>query len=58
MLASDYLVESRAGEALISPALSLVIPKSRRKYQRGRNPVERACAIALVSRYAKDDKHC
>lgn len=52
MLASNYLVESRAGEALISPALSSVIPKSRAKYQRRQNPVEWACAIcALQQRF-------
>ncbi|MBD2130715.1 hypothetical protein NDI39_10075 [Microcoleus sp. ZQ-A2] len=70
MLASNYLVESRAGEALSSPALYSVIPKWVPKYQRGQNPVERACAIcasqqrfaiALVSRviaarFVKNDK--
>lgn len=49
MLASNYLVESRAGEALISPALSSVIPKSRSKYQRRRNPVEKSFRIVRVT---------
>jgi hypothetical protein len=48
MLASDYLVESRADEALVSSALSLVIPKSGLKYQLRQNPVERYWAGSVV----------
>lgn len=45
MLASDYLVESRADEALVSSALSLVIPKSGLKYQLRQNPVEEEATV-------------
>ena len=61
MLASNYLVESRAVEALISPALYSVIPKSERNVQRRLNPVEKSFAIARVtlaagSQYVKNDR--
>lgn len=49
MLASDCLVESRAEGALVPPALSLVIPKSRLNYQPGQNPVEKSFRIVRVT---------